>query len=158
MLGNLFRYEGDMLYKKRKNNSPWTRCNDLKPNNGYINIRVNGKMMKLHRLVYLFHHPEWDISDSRRDNSIDHINGNTLDNRIENLRVVNCSQNKQNATLYGGNPIRGICFHRGCSKWGAYWQVDGKRKNKYFKTEAEALEYRAEMVALHYTHDPLKRC
>jgi hypothetical protein len=113
MLGNLFRYEDGLLYKKRKNGSKWTCCNDAKPSTtGYIHVKVNGKMMLLHRLVYHFHHPDWNIRDNCRDNSIDHINGNKLDNRIENLRVVTHSQNKQNMTHVNGKPIRGVSFHK----------------------------------------------
>ena len=158
MLGNLFRYEDGMLFKKRKNGSGWTCCNDLKPHPlGYIDVGVNGKMMRIHRLVYLFHHPDWDIRDSCQDNSIDHVNGNKLDNRIENLRVVTNSQNLQNKTHKGGKPIRGVYFHKQNSNWCAHWYENGKRRTKYFKTEAEALEYRAKMVELHYTHHFSKR-
>ena len=158
MLGNLFRYEEDTLFKKRKNNSQWTCYDDLKPHtSGYILVTVNGKTMKLHRLVYLFHNPEWDISDSSLDNSIDHINGNKLDNKIDNLRVVTHSQNKQNTTHYGGKPIKGVHFDNTNNRWMAHWQENGKQKTKYFKTELEALEYRVEMVALHYTHAPTER-
>ena len=156
MFGYLFRYEDGILFKQRKGGGKWTCCNDLRPHVGYNQLRLNGKNMLLHRLVYLFHHPEWDISDSSRDNSIDHINGNTLDNRIDNLRVVNNSQNQQNITHYGGKPIKGVCFYKNSNIWGANWHENEIRKIKFFRTEAEALEYRAEMVALHYTHAPRK--
>jgi hypothetical protein len=82
------------------------------PPRGYIQMKVNGKMMLLHRLVYHFHYPDWDIRDNCQDNSIDHINGNKLDNRIENLRVVTHSQNKQNMTHVNGKPIRGVRFYK----------------------------------------------
>jgi hypothetical protein len=159
MLGYLFRYEDGMLFKKSvRNNNKWLCCNDLKPvNTGYIHVKVNGKMLKLHRLVYLFHNPDWDIRDSCQDNSIDHINLNKLDNRIENLRVVNNSQNMQNTTHWGGKPIRGVSFHKQRNEWQAQWQENGKRRGKTFKTESEALEHRAKMIELHYTHHPSKR-
>ena len=53
----------------------------------------------LHRVIYYFHNQEWDIYHSYLDNSIDHINENKTDNRIENLRVVNNSQNSQKWTF-----------------------------------------------------------
>ena len=158
MLGNLFRYENDMLYKRHKQTKQWRCCNDAKPSNdGYNRVRVNEQILKLHRLVYLFHNPDWDIRDSCRDNSIDHINENTLDNRIENLRVVTNSQNRQNMTHYGGKPIRGVSFYKRYNHWKAQWKENGKRRGKTFKTEAEALEHRAKMVELHYTHHFSKR-
>jgi hypothetical protein len=157
MLGNLFRYENDMLYKKRKNGSKWTCCKDLTPRDGYINVKVNGKMMLVHRLVYHFHNPGWNIRDNCLDNSIDHINENKLDNRIENLRIVTHSQNRQNMTHKGGKPIRGVSFQKARNKWVATWSENGKPRTKTFKTEAEALDYRAKMVDLHYSHHPSKR-
>ena len=62
------------------------------------NIRISGKdrQFKKHRLMYKLHNPDWDILDSSRDNCIDHINGDRLDNRIENLRVVTHQQNNWN--------------------------------------------------------------
>ncbi len=39
----------------------------------------------------------------------------------------------------------------------AKWVENNKSKSKYFKTEAEAMEHRAKMVEIHYSHHPSKR-
>jgi len=158
MLGNLFKYENDMLFKINKKTKKWICCNHLTPNSkGYNEVRVNDRMMLLHRVVYLFHTPDWNIYDSCHDNSIDHINGDKLDNRIENLRVVTNSQNQQNTTHYRCKPIKGVCFLKRKNRWAAQWYENKKPKSKSFKTEQEALEHRAKMVEIHYSHHPSKR-
>ena len=157
MMDTEFKYEDNKLYKIDKRSKKWRCCNDKKPNNhGYIQIQVNDKLLYLHRMVYKFHNPEWDITNTTRDNSIDHINHNKTDNRIENLRVVNNSQNQQNTTHYGGKLIRGVYFRKDNTnlQWMAQWRINGKEKAKSFATELEALEYRKEMVTKHYTHSP----
>jgi len=84
---------------------------------------------------------------------------NKLHNNIENLRITNRSENCQNKTNYGGKQIKGVYFNNDGRKkpWVAGWHVDKKQKTKYFKTEEEAIECRAKMVELHYTHHPSKR-
>jgi len=64
---------------------------------GYCEISLNRKMRLYHRVVYKVCNPEWDITDCSRDNQIDHICGKKpLDNRIENLRILNHQQNQWN--------------------------------------------------------------
>jgi hypothetical protein len=58
--------------------------------NGYKCTAINGKQYYQHRLVWLYVHGSWP------EGSIDHINGDRADNRIENLRVVTSSQNQHN--------------------------------------------------------------
>ena len=56
---------------------------------GYINIRVDGRMYKAHRLIFLFHHgylPDF----------IDHIDCDKTNNKIENLRACSKSENGMN--------------------------------------------------------------
>jgi hypothetical protein len=154
MLGNMFKYEDGKLYKKHKQSeTKWKCLNDNKPvNNGYNLCKVNKKLYLLHRLVYLFYNPEWDIHDTSLDNSIDHMNGDKLDNRIENLNCVNHFQNTQNINNRKGKEIKGYHFRKdGRPKpWIAYWNENGKQKSKYFKTKEEAKEYSEEMRKFHY--------
>jgi len=158
MFGNMFKYENDLFYKIDKRTKKWSCCNYLKPSKkGYIRVRVNDKPMGLNRLVYFFHHPDWDIFDGSKENEIDHINENKLDNNIENLRVTNHSENMQNRTNYKGKPVKGVSFDKKQNTWRAYWSVDKKRKRKSFKTEIEALACRNEMVEIYYSHHPSKR-
>lgn len=57
---------------------------------GYWQIRLNKICYRAHRLAWFVTYGEWP------DDEIDHINGNPLDNRIENLRIVDRAGNSQN--------------------------------------------------------------
>lgn len=64
---------------------------------------------------------------------IDHINGNSLDNRKSNLRICLFSQNaknQKNRTHYKGKKCssiyKGVSWHKKSKKWIAYIMVDYK--------------------------------
>jgi hypothetical protein len=61
---------------------------------------------------------------------IDHINCNKLDNRIENLREVNRTQNRYNINSYKNNTsgIKGVSWKADLRKWQVSVNVDGNRK------------------------------
>lgn len=61
----------------------------------------------------------------------DHINGNRLDNRKENLRIATQAQNMQNLPLYKNNTSghRGVCWHAKAQKWWARVYLDGRHIN-----------------------------
>lgn len=69
---------------------------------------------------------------------VDHINGNELDNRRENLRLVNRQQNAQNS-----NRVRnytGVYFEACRNRWKAFL-LNGDRTREYlgtYRTENEA--------------------
>lgn len=56
----------------------------------YAGVCVLGHRFKVHRLIWLWHTSTYPVGD------IDHINGNTRDNRIENLRIATSAQNAAN--------------------------------------------------------------
>lgn len=58
--------------------------------NGYRVIRIDGVLYRGCRLAWLYVNGVWP------KNSVDHINGNPRDDRIENLRDVTHSENMQN--------------------------------------------------------------
>jgi hypothetical protein len=100
---------------------------------GYLIISVDKKRYRAHRLAWLYmtgRFPETDI---------DHINGNRLDNRFDNLREVTRSENLQNRNKPNASSgIIGVYRHR--NKYTSRIGID-KTKSIYlgvFSTAEEA--------------------
>ena len=104
----------------------------------YKKIKVVGRDFKVHRVIYFIHnYMEWDIYDNSRSNLIDHIDRDTFNNNIENLRVVTNQQNcfnkgTKNVTITKYNTYRAKVS---CGETTLY---------KHFKTEQEAIDAVAE--------------
>lgn len=62
---------------------------------------------------------------------VDHINGDSLDNRKENLRVVAHKHNTQNFGVRYDNKsgYRGVSWSTSRKKWCAYVRLNGVNKN-----------------------------
>lgn len=72
---------------------------------------------------------------------VDHINGDGLDNRRVNLRVVTHAQNQQNQTPQVGcsSRYRGVVWHKARGKWWARCKHQGRQYSAgYFADEDEA--------------------
>jgi len=73
---------------------------------GYRKIMVLGKMYKEHHLVWFYLKKSWPLLQ------IDHIDGNKANNKIENLREVNQTQNmynKHKAHANNASGFLGVC-------------------------------------------------
>jgi hypothetical protein len=72
---------------------------------------------KLFKTVYM-HRVIMETPDGM---DTDHINGNRLDNRKDNLRICNNTQNAQNANIRKDNKsgYKGVCFVNRDKKWSA---------------------------------------
>jgi hypothetical protein len=96
--------------------------------NGYAVKRIDGKLEYAHRIIM-------EASDQE---IVDHINGNPLDNRKSNLRIVSKSQNNRNSSYKGYTKVAS----------GKY-QVKVSYKNKtiyigtYDTPESASLAYKA---------------
>ena len=84
---------------------------------------------------------------------IDHKNGNTLDNRLENLRLCSRQENSQNSKMRKNNKsgYKGIWFRKDTKKWGSSIKIN--EKTYYigqFDTKEEAIEkYKNKVNELH---------
>jgi hypothetical protein len=82
-------------------------------NEGYIVIKLLGRVYRAHRLAWLMCHGTFPNGE------IDHINGIRSDNRISNLRLASASENKYNksATVESATGIKGVCWSKKYQKW-----------------------------------------
>jgi len=84
---------------------------------GYAVARINDKIVNMHRL----------IMNATSDNTVDHINGDKLDNRKANLRFCNQRSNSQNRKSTNKYGISGIFMEN--NKYKARIMVDRKGIN-----------------------------
>lgn len=84
---------------------------------------------------------------------IDHINGNSLDNRRANLRIVTHQENAQNVARRDRRAEhRNVAFIKSKRCWRAKIHVGGKEYSKICKSEEEAIEVARQLRAKHMTH------
>ena len=77
----------------------------------------------------------------RDPREIDHLNGNGLDCRRENMRIVSHAENQQNRRSFGKtSQYRGVCFNAARGKWLANGKTGKHRFQKQYDTELEAHE------------------
>lgn len=93
-------------------------------NRGYVVVNMFGGQFMVHRIVWEIHNGP--IPDGME---IDHINHDTTDNRIENLRIVDRSGNMRNKTIDKRNSsgVTGVYYHRKNKKWYAQIMHNKKR-------------------------------
>ena len=88
---------------------------------GYKRINIKGSHYRAHRVVWMWHKGEWP------KHQIDHINGNRMDNRIENLRDVEPKYNSYNMNkVRGVVPLKGVWFVKRDGTFQAGIRKEGK--------------------------------
>lgn len=89
--------------------------------NGYRKLKFCGNQYLVHRVAWLLQHGSWPVGE------IDHIDGNPLNNKLENLRDVPHSVNMQNrkATVKNKTGFLGVVKRR--NKYAAHIHKNGKQ-------------------------------
>lgn len=97
---------------------------------GYWHIRVNGKSLKLHRVVWAL----FNKQDLDRNLTIDHIDGNKSNNHPTNLRAVSQAENNRNCRRQLSElNIPRIRFSENQQLFHVQWtNSKGKKLHKYF--------------------------
>ncbi len=89
----------------------WSAVSTQRRNGGYAMRRDNrsGKTILMHRVLL----------DAPEGIEVDHINGNGLDNRRVNLRLVTLQQNRRNRNTGRNNQTgyKGVTFDKKSGKW-----------------------------------------
>ena len=138
LLKELFEYRDGVLYwkvAKARNIKVGDAAGCLNAT-GYLYTRINRKRYRNHRLIFLMYYgylPQF----------LDHIDGNKINNRIENLRPATISENNRNAKIGKNNTsgVKGVYWYARDKKWKAQLMINRKVKYLgYFKTIEEAEE------------------
>ena len=97
-------------------------------NNGYMKFAYThekgGKvsLISTHRMIYFLHHGEIPVS-------IDHIDGNPLNNSVNNLRMATHRQNMMNRRSCRNSTSKylGVYWQKSAKKWSARIGVFGRK-------------------------------
>jgi HNH endonuclease/AP2 domain len=89
-------------------------------NTHYARIRNGNSNIKLHRVIMNYYGSK----------VIDHRNGNGLDNRKNNLRIVTQKVNSRNRKLSKNNKsgVTGVCYNKLRNKWEAQIKANGRTR------------------------------
>jgi len=90
---------------------------------GYKQVYINSKPYKLHRIIFVMH---YGIAPDQ----IDHIDGNPLNNKIENLREATNTQNQFNRKVSSNSKtgIKGVRFNKLRNNFYVKISINGKEK------------------------------
>lgn len=144
---NTYTIEGDyvLMYLKRGKVCIFDKMDlqgvkkyvwNLTTGDHYVSCNKDRKTLLMHRLIMGF------------PKEIDHINGNGLDNRRKNLRIVTRMQNTWNMKkTHGSGRFIGVCFCKRRNKWIARAMI--RAKHYYlgaFSSEIDAARVRDKWV------------
>lgn len=108
---------------------------------GYIQIGVDGKLYRAHRLAFMY------MTGAFPSNLVDHANGVRDDNRFDNLREATLSENRCNAVMGTANTsgCKGVYWLKRDSVWAAKIRYDNKA---FYLGRYDSFEEAAEAVRL----------
>ena len=130
LIRDLFDYaDGKLFWRKSRGTrgvaGAVAGCAPIK-SHAYHRVVINRRVMYRHRLVWVWHNGA--IPDGL---VVDHINGDTTDDRIENLRLATHRQNACNRKVHTNNKsgYKGVDYVPQFGGFRAVIYVDGKQRH-----------------------------
>ena len=124
-LNDLYEYKNGELYYKKVLFGSTKKVGDKVgyiAKSGYMSTKIYQKSYLIHRLIYMMH-------NGNLPKYIDHLDGNPLNNRIENLREATNSQNCMNGQLRKTNKSghKNVYWEKHANKWRVMFSTNGKK-------------------------------
>ena len=149
--------DGDFYWKKKKRgvkvgSKAGTINTDKRTGKQYIKVGFKRKFYYIHRLIWAWH--GYFLEPNQE---IDHIDGNSFNNCIENLRAATPKQNQENrksAQKNSKTDVKGVCLHKKTGKWESQIQYNGKVIRSYHENIEDAIAARIAAEKKYYTHAP----
>jgi len=106
-------------------------------NQKHLVFTIEGKTIAVHRAVWCIHHAQWP------EGNLEHINGDTLDNRIENLRMATPRQKPKSAKRASNTGHRYI-YKNACGSFTVKHKVSGKtHQQTYLSLDDAKAQYQS---------------
>jgi len=119
-------------------------------NNQYIRTKCKGKVYRLHNIIFLY------VEGRLPEGQIDHIDGDKLNNRWDNLREVTQSENSRNRpySQIGISGVPGVSWNSAREEWKVSVNGNGRRIHLgYFDDFDKACEIREDAEIEHSYHE-----
>lgn len=149
-----FLYKDGNLYRKKKIGNQqegllvgWDHVSNGKT---YKRMSFDYKFYYVHQIVFLYHY-------GYMPKCVDHIDRDTKNNRIENLREVTHQENCQNKLKHKNNTsgYKGVTFNKQSNNWTASIWKNYKRKFLgNYPTPEQAYEAYLKAAKELHTHNP----
>lgn len=154
MLRELFSYHPNGWLIRKKRTALCTYIGQIvkgtcrEKNRKYLTLRINHKCYYMHRIIFA-------IVKGEFPKTVDHINGEQNDNRIENLRAASTAQNNYNSKIRCDNQsgYRGICWRAHAKAWAVRLMINGKENHiGYFKNKNDAIDAQRKALIKYHGH------
>lgn len=123
---------------RKRNGKP---CRPSMCPKGYQRVSVQGRMLYVHRVL-------WELVNGPIPNghTIDHIDGNPENNRLDNLRLASYSENNMNRVSRTDNGLpQGVYWCNSKSRYVAQVVAQGNKRTKTSKSLGVVLEWLKEV-------------
>lgn len=123
LLHELFEYRGgELFWRVGTGRSRIGARVGYKHPDGYIQTKIDGESYLVHRLV-------WKLrTGTEPSDTIDHRNGDRMDNRIDNLRLATKGQNSYNQRVRADSTsaVKGVSLEKTSGLWKSRIQYAGR--------------------------------